>query len=110
MSGRSSYALRAAPDRPLEHAVEVRHPSFEQHEAAWVSLLERHHVASVAADTAGRYPRIDRTTADFAYARLHGDRELYVSGYDDAGSTGGRRGCAVTSPPAAPRTCTSTTT
>ena len=85
MSGRSSYALRAAPDRPLEHAVEVRHPSFEQHEAAWVSLLERHHVASVAADTAGRYPRIDRTTADFAYARLHGDRELYVSGYDDAG-------------------------
>ena len=80
MSGRSSYALRAAPDRPLEHAVEVRHPSFEQHETAWVSLLERHHVASVAADTAGRYPRIDRTTADFAYARLHGDRELYVSG------------------------------
>ena len=85
MSGRSSYALRAAPDRQLEHAVEVRHPSFEQQEAAWVSLLERHHVASVAADTAGRYPRIDRTTADFAYARLHGDRELYVSGYDDAG-------------------------
>ena len=84
MSGRSSYALRAAPDRPVEHAVEVRHPSFEAEEA-WVSLLERHDVASVAADTAGRYPRIDRTTADFAYARLHGERELYVSGYDDAG-------------------------
>ncbi len=32
MSGRSSYALRAAPERPLEHAVEVRHPSFEEHE------------------------------------------------------------------------------
>ena len=85
MSGRSSYALQAAPERPLEHAVEVRHPSFEEHEAAWVSLLERHHVASVTADTAGRYPRIDRITADIAYARLHGDRELYVSGYDDAG-------------------------
>ena len=38
-----------------------------------------------SADTAGRYPRIDRTTATFAYARLHGDRELYVSGYDEEG-------------------------
>ena len=85
MSGRTSYALRAGPDRPLRHAVEVRHPSFEAEERAWAALLERHGVASVAADTAGRYPRIDRTTADFAYARLHGDRELYTSGYDDAG-------------------------
>jgi uncharacterized protein YecE (DUF72 family) len=42
-------------------------------------------VASVAADTAGRYPRLDWATADFAYARLHGDRELYTSGYDDEG-------------------------
>ncbi len=24
-------------------------------------------------------------TADFAYARLHGDKELYTSGYDEAG-------------------------
>jgi uncharacterized protein YecE (DUF72 family) len=85
MTGRTSYALRAAPDRPLEHAVEVRHPSFEEHEEAWASLLERHRVASVTADTAGRYPRIDRTTAAFGYARLHGDRELYVSGYDEEG-------------------------
>jgi uncharacterized protein YecE (DUF72 family) len=85
MTGRTSYALRAAPGRPLEHAVEVRHPSFEEHEERWASLLERHGVASVTADTAGRYPRIDRTTAAFGYARLHGDRELYVSGYDAEG-------------------------
>jgi uncharacterized protein YecE (DUF72 family) len=85
MSGCTSYTLRASADRPLEHAVEVRHPSFEEHVEAWAALLEHHGVASVAADTAGRYPRIDRTTAGFAYARLHGDRELYVSGYDDAG-------------------------
>lgn len=27
---------------------------------------------------------IDEHTADHAYARLHGESELYVSGYDDA--------------------------
>lgn len=59
----------------------MRHPSFEA--AQWRALLERHHVASVTADTAGKWPRIDWATADFAYARLHGDTELYASGYDD---------------------------
>ena len=81
MSGRTSYALAAPADRRIRHAVEVRHPSFETD--AWRSLLERHHVASVIADTAGKFPRLDWVTADFAYARLHGDTELYVSGYDD---------------------------
>ena len=38
---------------------------------------------TVIADTAGKFPRLDWVTADFAYARLHGDTELYVSGYDD---------------------------
>ncbi|MFC5789624.1 DUF72 domain-containing protein [Agromyces tardus] len=80
MSGRSAFAV--SRDAPLRHAVEVRHPSFDTD--GWIALLERHGVASVTADTAGRFPRIDRTTADFAYARLHGDEELYVSGYDDA--------------------------
>jgi uncharacterized protein YecE (DUF72 family) len=81
MSGRTSYALHAPAGRALRHAVEVRHPSFETD--AWRSLLERHHVASVTADTAGKYPRIDWATADFAYARLHGEKELYTSGYDE---------------------------
>jgi uncharacterized protein YecE (DUF72 family) len=40
-------------------------------------------VASGMADTAGKYPRIDWTTADFVYARLHGEKELYTSGYDE---------------------------
>ena len=80
MEGRASFAV--GDDAPLRHAVEVRHPSFETD--AWRLLLERHHVASVTADTAGKYPRIDWTTADFAYARLHGEEELYASGYDDA--------------------------
>lgn len=80
MSGRTSFALAAPADRPIRHAVEVRHPSFETD--AWRSLLERHSVASVTADTAGKYPRVDWATADFAYARLHGEEVLYTSGYD----------------------------
>lgn len=84
MEGRSWFDAAAIADRPLRHAVEVRHPSFESEQESWTALLGRHGVASVTADTAGRYPRIDRTTAEFAYARLHGEEELYTSGYDDA--------------------------
>ncbi|MDQ2660614.1 MAG: DUF72 domain-containing protein [Actinomycetota bacterium] len=81
MAGRTAYALGVPADRIIRHAVEVRHPSFETD--AWRSVLERHGVASVIADTAGRYPRIDWVTADFAYARLHAEEELYTSGYDE---------------------------
>lgn len=35
----------------------------------------------VVADTAGRWPLIEATTSDFVYVRLHGDTELYASGY-----------------------------
>jgi uncharacterized protein YecE (DUF72 family) len=38
----------------------------------------------VVADTAGRWPLLEDLTADFVYVRLHGDEELYVSGYTDA--------------------------
>jgi uncharacterized protein YecE (DUF72 family) len=87
MDGRTSFAADragASGETPIRYAVEVRHPSYEDAADAWAALLERHGVASVTADTAGRYPRLDRTTADFAYARLHGEEELYASGYDDA--------------------------
>ena len=30
------------------------------------------------------FPVIDMQTDGFRYARLHGDEELYASGYDDA--------------------------
>ncbi|QEO15234.1 DUF72 domain-containing protein [Agromyces intestinalis] len=83
MEGRTWFAVPATDASPLRHAVEVRHPSFEERAHEWTAQLARHGVASVTADTAGRYPRIDATTADFAYARLHGDEELYTSGYDD---------------------------
>lgn len=77
MRGRSALAIDTV--RPLRHAIEVRHPSFCNE--AFVALLRRHKVALVLADTAGRWPYAEDMTADFVYIRLHGDAELYVSGY-----------------------------
>jgi uncharacterized protein YecE (DUF72 family) len=69
-------------DRQLRHALEVRHDTFCTDEA--VQLLADHDIALVVADTAGRWPLLERTTSDFMYVRLHGDEELYVSGYSPA--------------------------
>jgi len=68
-----------AEDRPIRHALEIRHDSFR--DPAFVELLHEHQVALVTADTAGKWPLMEELTADFAYVRLHGDEELYVSGY-----------------------------
>jgi uncharacterized protein YecE (DUF72 family) len=73
---------RNADDRPLRHAIEPRSQTFDT--PAFAEQLTRHGVAAVLGDNEGRWPRLDWTTADFAYARLHGDKELYTSGYDDA--------------------------
>jgi uncharacterized protein YecE (DUF72 family) len=68
--------------RPIRHAVEVRHDSFLN--AGFVALLREHEVALVVAETASKWPLIEDVTSDFLYLRLHGDRELYRSGYGDA--------------------------
>jgi uncharacterized protein YecE (DUF72 family) len=68
--------------RPLRHAVEVRHPSFAT--TAFRDLLCAHEIAMVRADTAGRWPYFEESTTDFAYVRLHGASELYVSAYRPA--------------------------
>jgi uncharacterized protein YecE (DUF72 family) len=68
-------------DRPLRHALEFRHRSFC--EPAALDLLRKHDVAAVVADSAGRWPQTFETTADHVYVRLHGDAELYASGYAD---------------------------
>jgi uncharacterized protein YecE (DUF72 family) len=74
--------LTTDADRPLRHAMEVRHASFETPE--FLALLRENDVAVVTADTAGKWPQIETPTTDLAYVRLHGAEELYVSGYDDA--------------------------
>lgn len=68
--------------RPLRHALEVRHATFETPE--FIELLREHRIALVIADTAGKWPFMEDVTSDFIYVRLHGDEELYVSGYTDA--------------------------
>lgn len=66
---------------PLRYAVEIRHDSFRT--PRFVDLLRRNNVALVVADTAGKWPYLEEPTGDFMYLRLHGDVELYASGYTD---------------------------
>ena len=74
--------LMGGTQRAIRHAVEIRHHSFAV--PAFVEMLRRHRIALVVADTAGRWPLLEDLTADFVYMRLHGDEELYASGYTDA--------------------------
>jgi uncharacterized protein YecE (DUF72 family) len=79
LQGRAYLATDA--DRPLRYALEVRHSSYAVPE--FPELLRAHNIALVTADTAGKWPFLEDQTSDFAYARLHGSEELYVSGYSD---------------------------
>ena len=80
MHGRS--CLRIDENRPLRHAIEIRHEGFASPE--FIAQLRRHGVALVVADTAGKWPYLEDVTSDFMYLRLHGDKELYASGYTEA--------------------------
>ncbi|WP_106802501.1 DUF72 domain-containing protein [Pseudomonas sp. S5D5] len=79
LNGKAS--LQAHGKRALRHAVEIRHKSFAVPE--FVQMLARHGVALVVADTAGKWPYLEDVTANFLYLRLHGDKQLYASGYTD---------------------------
>jgi uncharacterized protein YecE (DUF72 family) len=74
--------FESGPGGSIRHALEVRHPSF--HTPGFMALLRACNVALVVADTAGKWPFMEDVTADFIYARLHGDAQLYVSGYTPA--------------------------
>lgn len=69
------------PRHPLRHALEVRHESFRTPEL--LEVLREHEIALVLADNPGTWPVLDESTTDFRYVRLHGDAELYASGYTD---------------------------
>lgn len=86
----SSKADRLEPDFPkdlknsslrLRHAIEVRNHTFENPD--FIALLRKYNIALVFADTAGRWPYMEDLTSDFIYLRLHGDEELYASGYGE---------------------------
>lgn len=76
LAGRSW--CRAPTIIPLRHAVEIRHDSFCTPD--FIRLLRRHRIALVCADTV-TWPLLMDLSADFIYCRLHGSKELYVSGY-----------------------------
>lgn len=78
MNGRSS--MKAAQDRPLRHAIEIRNASFV--DPNFIAMLRDNAVALVCADTV-EWPRLMDVTSDFMYCRLHGSEMLYASGYDD---------------------------
>jgi uncharacterized protein YecE (DUF72 family) len=79
LKGRARLAIDS--DRAVRHAVEIRHESFLVPD--FTALLREHNVALVIAETASKWPMTQEVTADFLYLRLHGDKELYRSGYSD---------------------------
>ena len=83
MKGRTRLATGEL--RVLRHAIEIRHESFL--DPSFIDLLREHNVALVVAETARRWPMAQDVTADFVYIRLHGDKELYRSGYQDKALT-----------------------
>jgi uncharacterized protein YecE (DUF72 family) len=79
MKGRSRLAIDAK--REVRHAIEIRHESFL--DPSFIELLRARSIALVIAETAGRWPLYEDLTANFVYVRLHGDQELYRSGYSE---------------------------
>lgn len=77
--------LDALSERPIRYALEIRHDSFR--DPRFVELLEAHGIGLIVADTVS-WPRLMDVTSDFVYCRLHGSKELYVSGYDPSELSG----------------------
>lgn len=67
-------------DFPVRHAFEFRHPSFKNPE--FIALMRKHRVAVVFAHTGE--PFFEEPTADFIYARMHGEGKGYGKGYPDS--------------------------
>jgi uncharacterized protein YecE (DUF72 family) len=70
---------KAEVDQQLRHALEFRSETFCTEEA--FALMREHDIACVVADSARKFPMAIQQTSDFMYVRLHGDKELYTSGY-----------------------------
>lgn len=66
---------------PIRHAFEFRHASFKN--ADFLATMREFGAAVVVADSAGKAPYIEDVTADFVYARMHGQDERFAKGYTD---------------------------
>ncbi len=65
----------------LLHAVEARHPSFQ--DPAWIALARAHNVGVAIIDS-GKQALCGDVTADFVYARLQRNEADAAEGYDSA--------------------------
>ena len=74
--------VAAHPEHLIRHALEVRHDSFRSPELILGAARARRGPRDRRQP--GKWPVLDETTTDFRYVRLHGDTELYASGYSDA--------------------------
>jgi uncharacterized protein YecE (DUF72 family) len=72
---------KSADGQALRHALEVRHPSFDNDQ--FVALARRYEVAIVYAGDSV-HPQIEAATAPFAYARIMGTSEAEPRGYSEA--------------------------
>ncbi len=70
-----------AADRPIRHALEVRHNSFQN--PAFIEMLRQYGIAAVVTNSPG-WPHFREVTADFVYLRLHSDAKHYPNGYEEA--------------------------
>lgn len=77
VDGRS--VTKAKGDYEIRHAFEFRHPSFINPE--FMDLLREHNVAVVFAHSGLKSPFVEEPTADFVYARMHGQEAKYKKGY-----------------------------
>ncbi len=77
---RAPAHLQLDAERPIRHAMEIRHESFR--DPRFIALLRKHDVALVCADTVD-WPLLMDVTSDFVYCRLHGNQELYNSRYSE---------------------------
>ncbi len=68
-------------ERELQYAFEPRNDTFFGKE--FVTLLRKHKMALVFADSAAEYGYSEDITSDLIYIRLHGKDKLYESDYSD---------------------------
>ncbi len=72
---------RKSGGRPLRHALEVRHASFDSPQ--FVALARQHAVAVIEAGDS-EHPRIEARTAPFSYLRVMGTKAKEPKGYAPA--------------------------
>lgn len=67
---------------PIRHAMEFRHKSFLNKD--FMALMRHQNVAFVFAHEGGeKAPYTEEATADFIYARLHGEGKTFAKGYPE---------------------------